>query len=473
MLKLARKQLKFKDTSLEDEFRKDYLDKSLMTIRTALILGIALYSVFGVLDSLIAPLSKYRIWFIRYAIVGPSLLAVFFMTFTNFFGRHMQLILSLLSLIAGIGIVAMIGITLEKESGLFYYAGLMLVMMWSYTFVKLRFLYATICGWIIVLAYEVVAIGYKGLLDSPDMIKIFVNNNFFFIASNIIGMFAGYLIELYTRKDFLLRRELASKKEELQIERNELKNKIDIMNSELEMARLIQQKLIPDTNPNEHIFSIYKPMEAVGGDLIDFIKFKTDHKIGIFLSDVSGHGVPAALITSMIKSSILESRRLSSNPAMMLMHLNEVLGNQTDENFVTAFYGIYDSLSRSIVYSNAGHHPPSIILNKKIAILDKSHSIPLAIMKNSELITEGKIYKNTKAILPLHSKLILYTDGLVEAKNIRNRDIDFGHLMNEKLLRLKTLNCRDFVETLYNELIMFRGSESFDDDICLICVDID
>lgn len=471
--KLIRTRLKFTSPDLEEEFYKDYLEKSMTTIRIALILGIMLYSAFGVLDSLIAPLSKYRIWFIRFVVVVPSLFAVFILTFTEFFGRYIQLILSILSLIAGIGIVAMIGITVETESSLFYYAGLMLVMMWSYTFVKLRFFYATICGWIIVLAYEIVAIGYQGLLNTPDMVKIFVNNNFFFIASNIIGMFACYLIELYTRKDFLQRREIAAKSEELRIERNALKNKMDIMNSELEMAKLIQQKLIPESNPNDHIYSIYKPMEAVGGDLLDFIKFKSDEKIGIFLSDVSGHGVPAALITSMIKSSILESRRLTSNPAMMLMHLNEVLGNQTEENFVTAFYGIYDSRSRSIIYSNAGHHPPSIILNKRIVTLDRSHSMPLAIMKNSDLMSEGKIYKNSKAILPVNSKLILYTDGLVEAKNINNHEFDFGHTMNEKLLRLKQLGCRDFVETLFNELISFRGSESFDDDICLICVDID
>lgn len=473
MLKLYRRRLKFEDPSLEKEFRVDYLEKSLLTIRVALLLGLALYSAFGVLDSLIAPLSKYRIWFIRFAIVGPALLTVFIMTFTSFFGRFMQLILSILSLIAGLGIVAMIGITKETETGLFYYAGLMLVMMWSYTFVKLRFFYATICGWIIVIAYEVVAVGYKGLLDSPDMIKIFVNNNFFFIASNIIGMFAGYLIELYTRKDFILRRELASKKEELQSERNELKNKMDIMNHELEMARLIQQKLIPEASPAEHIFSIYKPMEAVGGDFLDFIKFKSNRKIGIFLSDVSGHGVPAALITSMIKSSILESRRISSNPALMLMHLNEVLGTQTEENFVTAFYGIYDLENRSIIYSNAGHHPPAIVLSKKIVTLDKARSVPLAILKNEDLESVGKQYTNSRAILPVNSKLILYTDGLVEAKNISKHADDFGALIHERMLRLKALNCMEFAETLYGELITFRGSDSFDDDICLICVDIE
>lgn len=470
---LLKKQLRFDNSALEAEFDRDYLNNALMSIRIAIILGIALYSAFGVLDSLIAPLSRYRIWFIRFIIVVPSLAAVFVMTFFDIFRKRMQIILSIVSLIAGFGIVVMIGITVETESSLFYYAGLMLVMMWSYTFVKLRFIYATICGWLIVVGYEITAIGYQGLLDSPETYKIFINNNFFFIASNIIGMFACYLIELYTRKDFLMRREIASKKEELQVERNELKNRIDIMNSELEMARLIQQKLIPDKSPTDHISSLYKPMEAVGGDLLDFIRFKSDQKIGVFLSDVSGHGVPAALITSMIKSSILESHRFSSNPAMMLMHLNEVLGDQTEENFVTAFYAVYDIKSRSITYSNAGHHPPSIILNKKIVTLDHARSVPLAIMKNSDLASSGQSYTNSRAILPGNSKLILYTDGLVEAKNINNRSQDFGHVINGFLLGLRELNCQNFVKSLYDELIKFRGSDSFDDDICIICIDIE
>ena len=472
-MKFVRRQLKFDDPNLEAEFLNDYYDRSLTTVRVALVMGIILYSAFGVLDSLITPISKYRIWLIRFGVVDPVLLIVLGLSFTGFLKKYMQLILSITALIAGLGIVVMIGITVEIQGSLFYYAGLMLVMMWAYTFVKLRFLYATICGWLIVLAYELTAIGFQDLLKSPDMIKIFINNNFFFIASNIMGMFACYLIELFTRKDFLLRKEIAVKSDELQEERNTLKNKMDIMNAELEMARVIQQKLIPVSSPDENIFSIYKPMEAVGGDLLDFIRFGSDRKIGIFMSDVSGHGVPAALITSMIKSSILESRRYSADPAKMLHHLNEVLGNRTDESFVTAFYAVYDRSSRTITYSNAGHHPPAIVLSHQIKSLDRAHSIPLAIMTNGELAETGLMYTNSRAILPENSKLILYTDGLVEAKKMDNRNIDFGDDMDKRMLGLRSLNCRDFVDTLYSELISFRGSENFDDDICLICVDIE
>ncbi|TAL34492.1 MAG: serine/threonine-protein phosphatase [Spirochaetes bacterium] len=462
----------FTESGLESEFREDYLDKSMLSVRIALALGVVLYSAFGVLDYLIAPLSMYHIWFIRFAIVVPALAAVFGLTYLRISRPFMQPLLSFSSLIAGFGIVAIIGVTVEKESSLYYYAGLILVIMWTYTFVRLRFLYATVCSWIIVLAYEFTAIGYQGLLDRPEMINIFVNNNFFFIASNVIGMFACYLIELYTRKDFLQRRQIASGREELQTERNNLQTRMDIMDRELEMARLIQQRFIPDLNPTEYISALYRPMEAVGGDLIDFVRFGEGEKIGLFMSDVSGHGVPAALITSMLKSSMLESSRLSFNPALVLAHLNRVLGDQTDENFVTAFYGVYDKSTRSIIYANAGHHPPRIILSKSVTTLDKAKRMPLAISTNEELVSTGMIYANARATIPAHSKLILYTDGLVEARNPSDRSTEFGESLDDRLLKLREFDCRGFLDALYGELVEFRGGDSFDDDICMICVDI-
>jgi len=213
-------------------------------------------------------------------------------------------------------------------------------------------------------------------------------------------------------------------------------------------------------------------MEAIGGDFMDFIKFNDEKKTGIFIGDVSGHGVPAALITSMIKNSIQESKRYHSDPSMLLLHLNQVLSNQTEEMFVTAFYGVYNAEERSIIYSNAGHHPPAIILNNTITTLGKSRSIPLAIMENLELIEAGKAYTNSKSILPVNSKILFYTDGLVEAKKIRDRDIDFSEGIEKRLIELKNLKSKKFTETLFADLIKFHGSESFDDDICIICMDI-
>jgi hypothetical protein len=336
IMKIMRTRLRFQ-AELEHEFREDYYYRSIFTVRVALVLGIILYSAFGILDYFIVPENRFALWFIRFAVVVPVLFITLLITGTAFFRKAMQAILAFVSLMAGYGIVAMIAITAREVGSVYYYAGLMLVMMWTYTFIKLRSFYATIVCWSILMGYEVTAVFLQGLTETTELLSIFINNNFFFISSNIIGMFACYLIELFTRKDFLQRREIAANREELKTERNELKEHIDIMNMQLEMARIIQQRFIPAESPLENISFLYRPMEAIGGDLIDFIHFDDNERIGIFLSDVSGHGVPAALVTSMIKSSILESRKISSNPAKLLHHINDILTGNIEDNYVTAF----------------------------------------------------------------------------------------------------------------------------------------
>jgi serine phosphatase RsbU (regulator of sigma subunit) len=469
---LLKRKLKFNDAELEKEFINDYYDKSLMTVRIALIIGIILYSLFAILDILLAPLSKTGILFIRFAIVSPGLLIVFILTFFKFFRKYMQPILMFITLIAGLGIVAMVGITIETEIVLYYYAGLMLVMMWAYTFIKLRFIHATVVCWTIVLSYEITTIYFQDMFSDKKLFNIFINNNFFFISSNIIGMFAGYLIELYTRKDFLYRREIAKKQKELKKEHNELQYRIKLMDDELEIACQVQQKLIPSDFPVENIFAYYKPMKVIGGDFMDFIKFNDDNKIGIFICDVSGHGVPAALVTSIIKSSIHESKQYYSDPSLLLMHLNDVLKTLTEDLFVTAFYCIYDAEKRSLIYSNAGHHSPAVILPDKVDNLNQSRSLPLGIMGNNELANGDFNYTNSSISLSVNSKILFYTDGFVESKKSDNPKIGFGYNLKERLMVLHNLQCREFIETLFDELVQFHGSAMFDDDICIICLDV-
>ena len=194
---------------LEELYYDDFYHISLPIVRIALLLGIALYSVFGILDIWIVPIHRNSVWLIRYALVCPILTAVLILTFSDLFKRRMQPILSLSGLLAGVGIVAMVGVSAESEPGFkYYYAGLMLVLMWIYTLVRLRFKYATIISLIITISYEINAVWINRLLDSPDNAMVFLNNNFFFIGANVIGMFASFTIEWYMRKNFLLREEI-------------------------------------------------------------------------------------------------------------------------------------------------------------------------------------------------------------------------------------------------------------------------
>jgi len=202
---LEKYRLRF-DENLEPRFLDDYFDRSIVIMRIALGLGIILYSSFGILDILIVPETKYTVWFIRYAIVVPLLAGMMILSFRTLFRNHNQLLLSSLGIVLGLGIVTMIGLAKPSELGYnFYFSGLFLVIMWIYALARLRVKYAIISSSLVGAGYIFVELlvnkRYAGGLGS-DGLSMFINNNFFFLSANIIGVFACFTIEYYLRKDF-------------------------------------------------------------------------------------------------------------------------------------------------------------------------------------------------------------------------------------------------------------------------------
>ncbi len=276
-----------------------------------------------------------------------------------------------------------------------------------------------------------------------------------------------YVIDRFRRQAFL-------KSKQLELERNKLNIRNQMIEKELSMARTIQQKMIPSDNPVKWIASIYKPMDQVGGDFYDFILFGNSRKVGIFLSDVSGHGVPAAFITSMLKSFILQAGDIREDPAALLTYLNFNLATQTGNNFVTAFYGIFDPDDRSFLFSNAGHHMPLIIHDSVIYQLNRAKGgAPLATLDNNELTLFNRSFKNTLVSFEPGSKVVLFTDGLVEAERMQGSDEDFENQnLMYSLIENEQYDSLEFVAKLYGDLVRFRGSDKFQDDICIICVSV-
>lgn len=182
---------------LEQAFREDHFVKSLNQLRFGIILGTALYAVFGLLDALIFPETKAQSWFIRYGIVSPVCLLTLLFTFSRHFKKYMQMAIMTAVIVSGAGIIAMMGIVRSPQN-YFHFAGLLIVFTYSYSFSKLRFIYTTMASWVIVALYEIAALT---IMDSP--MPVFVNDNFFYISVNLIGMFSCHHRELYFRKDFL------------------------------------------------------------------------------------------------------------------------------------------------------------------------------------------------------------------------------------------------------------------------------
>jgi signal transduction histidine kinase len=188
----------------EKLFLAKYFTDSLVQVRVSLVLVTILYGVFGYLDSLVFPEFAYVFHLIRYAVVIPLFSLVFLLSFTRIFVKIWQILLFICLIIGGSGISVMIMLVPGNYE---YYAGLMLVFSAGYFFVKLRFFIASIGGWIVLIVYNIGAIFYVQL---PNITLI--NTNFFFISSNIIGMFAAYNIEYYARRNFLLNNELDNEK---------------------------------------------------------------------------------------------------------------------------------------------------------------------------------------------------------------------------------------------------------------------
>ncbi|OHD56599.1 MAG: hypothetical protein A2Y33_03635 [Spirochaetes bacterium GWF1_51_8] len=307
------------------------------------------------------------------------------------------------------------------------------------------------------------------------------------VVKDNLGDNAGFVIVAHDIREMkALKKEVAERKKaqdelkntyaELETEKNKLKIRNEIYEHELSLARAIQMQFIPKASPSPDIAFYYHPMEEVGGDFFDMVRYP-DGGIGIFLSDVSGHGVPAALITSMIKSVTLQFSMELSDPAEFLYLMNDFLYGFTGGNFITAFYGIYRPEQKEFIYANAGHLPPLLIRKDSVtAIGEDKKGVPLGVLSSREIKEGDRKYINQKLAVEEGSKLVFCTDGLTETVSIRDNRTnpeEFGTAyLNSVLIELFPMPVPIFIERLVQRLMDFRNSDRFDDDICMICLDI-
>jgi len=188
------------------------------------------YGAFAFLDTVAVPDLKEVFWFIRFGIVFPVLVTVFIFSYSRVFKKYMQFVISCIMFITGFGIIIMI-IYAAKVQNYSYYAGLILIFIFGYTFIRARFIYALIAGWSIVFSYEISAIW---LSHTP--FTILVNNNYFFISANIIGMFISYFLELSTRKEFYMRMLLEQEKENVKTANDALEKRVEERTEQLSNA---------------------------------------------------------------------------------------------------------------------------------------------------------------------------------------------------------------------------------------------
>ena len=197
------KRLRF-PAEVEKRYRQDYFATTIYSTRIALILGIVLYALFGILDLFALPLSRQSAWIIRYGIVVPLFVLTFAISYVEEFQEYIQPATCFSAIMAGLGVCYMISITNEVEYGnRFYVTGLLLISLWSYSLTRLRFGYAVLTNVLIILGYEFVGIYIKQYPTTETGTVIFSLNNFFLIGATIIGTVTSYALERYTRVDYL------------------------------------------------------------------------------------------------------------------------------------------------------------------------------------------------------------------------------------------------------------------------------
>jgi len=252
-------------SNLESEFLNDYYVRALNPFRFSLFLAMIFYCGFALLDSATVPELKAEFWFIRFAVVLPVLLSVFAFTYFKSFRKYMQLSIAGVMFITGFGIIAMI-ILGARVSNYSYYAGLILIFIFGYTFAKARFIYASLAGWLIVVAYEISAIWI-----SHTPITILINNNYFFISSNIIGMLVGYSLELSSRRDFYMRKLLELEQDKVKAVNSTLEKRVrertrQLTNANLKLKKEIEIRVKSEKERSEletQLFQL-KKIETIG-----------------------------------------------------------------------------------------------------------------------------------------------------------------------------------------------------------------
>jgi serine phosphatase RsbU (regulator of sigma subunit) len=237
---------------------------------------------------------------------------------------------------------------------------------------------------------------------------------------------------------------------------------------ELAIAREIQDSFLPKAAPSVPHLDIAgstHPHDEVGGDYYDFVRV-SETRVGLAIADVSGKGIPAALIMAGFRMSLLAEVRNEFAIRAIMRKVNSLVYESTDrDKFVTAFYGVLDIRHHVLVFSNAGHNPPIVLRGGTEAF---------------EYLEEGGVafgvlpdarYEERPIALNPGDLLVLYTDGVSECESPTGEMFGTGRL-EQAMLRLRGQGAREIMDRIVAEVTEWAADKGPSDDVTLIVVKV-
>lgn len=490
---------KFEDND-KQLFVADYNKNAIPYFRLSVIIATIVSIPFAWLDLELIPSNLKFVWLIRFGIWLPVFAIGYFLSYKSIFVKHFQLIASVIVLIIGLGVTAMIFVSNKSDMAFtMYYSGIALIMLGVILF-RLRFNASVIVLFILSFSYILTAIFKQSLLTLKEPINyivVFYNNTVFLVSFNVIILFASYILEKYARNLFSQQliikdqnEELTASDEELRqnneelIELNEYikkqKNNIEKVHKHItesiNYAKRIQQAMLPSKKifetQFEDFFIFYRARDIVSGDF--YWAEKVEDKIIYAVADCTGHGVPGAMV-SMLGISLLNkiiSQKSAKTASEILNGLRAEIkkslkqtGKKSDgtRDGMDIALCIIDTTTNQLQFSGAYN---SLYIFRGTELIElKADRQPIGFYPKEKQFTNNKFQLQTNDIL------YSFSDGFADQINTQNKRHTITRV-KKLLFDIAPNKLPKQKEILQNEFSAWKGKGPQMDDVTVVGVKI-
>lgn len=298
--------------------------------------------------------------------------------------------------------------------------------------------------------------------DSPEVIRNHIIN---ILGTTVIALIASIYLFRQKYRIYSQREKIIRQNAELKQTQKRYRENLDEIAEEVELAAAIQRSLLPGERTANSLFTTslsYYPMAGISGDYFDFYEPSASN-LAVFIADVSGHGIPAALIASMLKISFSRHTPNLNKPDIFMRRINREITGNNSTYLITGAMLVLNADLGTILYTNAGH-VPLFVLNRSTGTVEKIR--PPGRLLGYEAETN---YRAVQIPLEKNTRFFITTDGILEQENAKN--LEFSEIFESFLPETKDLPPEKANEAILEKLRQHSGRNHFDDDITLIVLD--